>query len=357
MTATQEPPRRALPLRAGPPHAGAHRGGGARSAATRRCRVSRARYTRLASSPRGTVRPCAPRGWACMAKAYGRATPNRATPSWPPVTHRRTRQRPRRGPLSTMRATGLLRRCPATCPLIPMARASRESGGPAGGRPRRARHSRRRPGPRRRPAAASPHPGNPAARLPPGRTSAAQPGPAVPPVPADHSVPAAHPAPATRSSPGTRSSPDVRPGGAAPSAMAVRPARRWQPVAPPLLGQGAAARGPPHRTRAACPPPAVPQRVPGSGRPAAGTSGAGVARMAAQRPQQPAARTAAADLHRPQPNTRMAADLHRPPQAAARTAATDMRRLRWPTSRTAPTGVRRCLPTAGVGGASPHTAP
>jgi hypothetical protein len=92
MTPTREPRRRALPLLAGPPHARAHRGGGARSAATRRCRASRARSTRLASSPRGTGRPCAPHGSASMAKAYGRATPNRATPSWRPVTLRRTRQ-------------------------------------------------------------------------------------------------------------------------------------------------------------------------------------------------------------------------------------------------------------------------
>ena len=201
-----------------------------------------------------------------------------------------------------MRATGLPRRCPATCPRIPMARAFHESSRPAGGRARRARQSRRRPGPRRRPAAARPHPGNPAACLPPGRTPVAQPGPAVPPVPADHPVPAAHPAPVTRSAP------VVRPGRAA---------------------QSAAALGPPHRTRAACPPPAVPQRVTGSGRPAAGTSGAGVEGMAAQRPQQPAIRMAATDLHRlSQPNIQTAADLHRPPQAAGRTAAADVRRPR-----------------------------
>jgi hypothetical protein len=208
-----------------------------------------------------------------------------------------------------MRATGLPRRCPATCPRIPMARAFHESSRPAGGLPRRARHSRRRPGPRRRPAAARPHPGNPAACLPPGRTPVAQPGPAVPPVPADHPVPAAHPAPVTRSAPVVR---------------------RWRPVGPPPLpGSAAAARGPPHRTRAASPPPAVPQRVTSSGRPAAGTSGAGVAQMAAQQPQQPAIRTAAADLHRPpQPNIRTAADFHRPPQAAGRTAAADVRRPR-----------------------------
>jgi hypothetical protein len=227
-----------------------------------------------------------------------------------------------------MRATGLPRRCPATCPRIPMARAFHESSRPAGGPARRARHSRRRPGPRRRPAAARPHPGNPAACLPPGRTPVAQPGPAVPPVPADHPVPAAHRAPVTRSAPAT-SAPVVRPGRAARSAMVVRPARRWRPVGPPPLGQAAAARGPSHRTRAACPPPAVPQRVTGSGRPAAGTSGAEVAQMAAQRPQQPAIRTAAADLHRlPQPNIRTAADLHRPPQAAGRMAAADVRRPR-----------------------------
>jgi hypothetical protein len=314
MTPTREPPRRALPPAGGPPLAEARRGAGARSGGTRRCRGSRARYTHLASSPRGTGRPCAPHGWACMAKAYGRATPNRATPSWPPVTHRRTRLRPRRGPLSIMRATGLPRRCPATCPRIPMARASRESGRPAGGRARRARHSRR-PGPRRRPAAASRHPGNPAARLPRGRGPAAQPGPAVPPAQADHPVPAAHPARAAHSAPAIRSAPAVRPGPAARSAMAVRPARRWRPVGlPPLLRQAAAARGSPHRTRAACPPPAVPQRVTGSVLPAAGSSGAGVARMAARRPRQPAARTAA--------------DLHRPPQPAARTAAADVPRPR-----------------------------
>ena len=214
-----------------------------------------------------------------------------------------------------MRATGLPRRCPATCPRIPMARAFRESSRPAGGRARRARHSRRRPGPLRRPAAARPHPGNPAACLPPGRTPVAQPDPAVPPVPADHPVPAAHPAPVTRSVAATRSAPVVK---------------RWRPVGPPLPGPAAAARGPPHRTRAACPPPAVPQRITGSGHPAAGTSGAGVAQMAAQRPREPAARTAAADLHRlPQPNTRTAtADLHRPSQAAGRTAAADVRRPR-----------------------------
>ena len=228
-----------------------------------------------------------------------------------------------------MRATGLPRRCPATCPRIPMARAFHESSRPAGGMPRRARHSRRRPGPRRRPAAARPHPGNPAACLPPGRTPVTQPGPAVPPVPADHPVPAAHPAPVTRSAPATRSAVVVRLGRAARSAMVVRPARRWRPVGPPLPGPTAAARGPPHRTWAACPPPAVPQRITGSGRPAAGTSGAGVAQMAAQRPHEPAARTAAVDLHRlPQPDIRTAADLHRPPQAAGRTAAADVRRPR-----------------------------
>jgi hypothetical protein len=113
--------------------------------------------------------------------------------------------------------------------------------------------------------------------------------------------------------------------------MVVRPARRWRPVGPPLPGPAAAARGPPHRTWAACPPPAVPQRVTGSGRPAAGTSGAGVAQMAAQRPHEPAAWTAAVDLHRlPQPDIRTAADLHRPPQAAGRTAAADVRRPRQP---------------------------
>jgi hypothetical protein len=227
-----EPPRRALAPPGGQPRAGDRRDGGARSGAIRPCRASRVRSTRPGSSPRGTGPPCAPPGWAA-AVARGRVTPNRGTPSWPPLTQRRTRRSPRPGPRSTTQADGFLRRRPGTCPRTPTARASRASGGRTAGR-RRARRSTR-PGPRRGPAAASPRPGNP---------------------------PAGRPA---RRAPVTRPARRPRPGQKPRPARQPRPAGRQQ-----LLPQPPVARFPAHGARPACPPRAAQARAGGRVAPAGG---------------------------------------------------------------------------------------